>query len=120
MLDAYSIEHEAASERCRTYSAHDFATFYGVISRSNILSRIERVRESFLPGFGDYMIGMHDLCKGKLKIIDDLAYIRSSNANHSYIRPVDHLNFLREADKVCIIQRRITEDIQNADPSLQT
>lgn len=118
MLGACSIEQDNVSERCRIYADHDFATYYGVISRSNILSRYERVRESFLPGFGDYMIGFHDLCKGKVKVLDDLAYIRSSNYTHSYVRPLDRLGFLRETEKIFTIQRRLVEDLQAADPSI--
>ncbi|CTQ54747.1 hypothetical protein LP7551_03282 [Roseibium album] len=118
MFDARSIEHEKASERCRTYADHDFPTYYSVASRSHILSRYDRCRDFFVPGFVDYMLGFHDLCRGKLKIFNELSYIRSANAAHSYIRVTDRLNFLREANQVLSLQRHIAADLKCSDESI--
>ena len=68
MFNARSIEDNRASERYRRYADLDFHTYYCVASRSHFLSRYDRIEETFIVGFGDYMLGFHDLMHGKLKV----------------------------------------------------
>jgi len=121
VFKAISIEHRYLQKRFTDYGSNFFATYYCVTTRQQMLSRLECSRRMFVAGFGDFMLGLHDLSNGKLKILDSETYIRTSSPVHSYLRVTDRLNFLRESKKVIAIFDQITTDLLSKmhDPTLK-
>lgn len=115
LLLARSIYSESTEQRCSAYKRLQFPTYYCVARREHMLSRLQYISRTSAIGYNDYMIGLHDLTRGKMKILNQLAYIRTANSIHSYIRSNDRLTFLRNAKNLLRFQSLLEADLTASD-----
>lgn len=99
-LAGASIQSTKMVQRFQAYARRTFPTYYCVARRTYIEARIRFIRDYVLIGFSDFVMGLHDLSVGNIKILNQLTYIRTANSIHSYTRSSDRLTFLKGANRL--------------------
>ncbi|MEM9222732.1 MAG: TIGR00180 family glycosyltransferase [Pseudomonadota bacterium] len=110
-----AIEGPNARWRCAMYGQWPFSSTYAVTRREHLIERYVRAREIFLTGFFDFGVGLHDAAAGGIAGVPEITFIATRNYNHSYLRPLGSLHFLRRSDDVMRLVNYCVEDLMAFD-----
>ncbi len=110
---AEGFEQDSPVDRMKRFSHIQYPTFYSVVRKKHCFQRSKKINPLFITGFGDYLMGIYDCLKGKVKLLDDFSYITTSNHNHSYCRQKDLFHYLfSQGDHVIHIRKKLCQWIQ--------
>jgi len=99
--------------RCLHFSRWSFPTTYAIARREVLIERYRTLKAYFIPGFVDFTIGLIDCLQGKLAVLPDLSFIRTSHFAASHIRHRSGIGFLSDGPQIinlqADIQKRLAE-----------
>lgn len=103
------ITDDDPARRVQVFGAYPFTTSYGVARRELLQARYDFLQSWTSTSFFDLAVGMVDLVHGKFVSVPDIAFLCTRNEVHSYYRPEDGLDYLRNAGKILDLNDRIVK-----------
>ena len=114
MFHSFSVEMPGVLERMRHFGEWSYATTYSLARRDHLIERYERFRDvPMIFGFMDFIVGMHDVARGKFKVFDELACVSTKNKTHDYMRSGEVLSILHQSQEILKLREMLQADLES-------
>lgn len=108
LFHAFPIEFHGPLARMKYFSEWSYATTYSISRREHLISRYSFIYN--LPvvyGFMDFVMGIYDLAKGRIKVFNDIGCISTKVHFENYVRSNNLLSFIHQSAEVLRVQELI-------------